>query len=215
MITSAFLPVILSGEGHSKRIFYKEEQNWNEVCITNYGVSHCFNDLLDKNGISDIVCGLTMFTVINKSVRTLSNGGRWHGQNFNAQWRYRFHNIPPSAEWGKYISHGGYPTICWQNMSEEIGKTGPVTDVCFTWMGKNGFPGTLTTTLTSRCQRQLLSLDYQATTDKPTVLNLSNHSFFNLSGNRIKALKTNYQMDGDSIAESMTVRNALPENLLQ
>lgn len=48
--------------------------------------------------------------------------------------------------------------------------------------GDNGFPGTLTVTVTMTLSTTGLRLDYEATTDAPTVLNLTNHSYFNLAG---------------------------------
>jgi aldose 1-epimerase len=49
--------------------------------------------------------------------------------------------------------------------------------------GDQGFPGTLTATVTyTITDDNALKIDYVATTDKDTVLNLTNHSYFNLAG---------------------------------
>ncbi|TWI53466.1 aldose 1-epimerase [Pseudomonas duriflava] len=49
--------------------------------------------------------------------------------------------------------------------------------------GEMGFPGTLTTTVRYTLNEQNeLQIEYTAHTDKPTVVNLTNHSYFNLAG---------------------------------
>jgi aldose 1-epimerase len=48
--------------------------------------------------------------------------------------------------------------------------------------GDQGFPGTLTTTVRYKLSGSALRIEYSATTDKDTVLNLTNHSYFNLKG---------------------------------
>ncbi|HTC54927.1 MAG TPA: aldose epimerase family protein [Candidatus Sulfotelmatobacter sp.] len=48
--------------------------------------------------------------------------------------------------------------------------------------GDQGFPGTLTTRVRYTLSGGALRIDYSATTDKDTVLNLTNHSYFNLAG---------------------------------
>ncbi len=62
--------------------------------------------------------------------------------------------------------------------------------------GEEGFPGNLTTTVTySLNEENELKIDYSATTDKDTVVNLTNHSYFNLAG----------QGEGDVLGHMMTL----------
>ena len=49
--------------------------------------------------------------------------------------------------------------------------------------GEEGFPGNLNVTVIYKLTNQnAIDIQYEATTDKPTVINLTNHSYFNLSG---------------------------------
>ena len=48
--------------------------------------------------------------------------------------------------------------------------------------GDQGFPGTMTVAVTYSVSDDALRLDYVATTDKATVINLTNHIYFNLAG---------------------------------
>jgi aldose 1-epimerase len=58
--------------------------------------------------------------------------------------------------------------------------------------GEEGFPGELKVTATYSLNEQSeLKLEYRATTTKPTVLNLTNHSYFNLSGNDVRDVMGN------------------------
>lgn len=48
--------------------------------------------------------------------------------------------------------------------------------------GEQGFPGTLTAVVKYTLSGSALQIEYSATTDKDTVVNLTNHSYFNLAG---------------------------------
>jgi aldose 1-epimerase len=49
--------------------------------------------------------------------------------------------------------------------------------------GEEGYPGTLTATVRYSLRGNELRIDYEAVTDQDTIVNLTNHSFFNLTGN--------------------------------
>ena len=98
-------------------------------------------------------------------------------------------------------SHGGTPSF-----SQRFWELTAITDSTMTMRyvspdGENGFPGQLTLDVTYTLQHDALRIDYAATTTKPTVLNPSNHSFFNLTGNLSNdILDEELWIDGDSIA---------------
>ena len=48
--------------------------------------------------------------------------------------------------------------------------------------GEEGYPGTLTTSVTYRLTDNALNVDIKATTDRPTIANIVHHSYFNLGG---------------------------------
>jgi len=48
--------------------------------------------------------------------------------------------------------------------------------------GEEGFPGTVEVVVRYAIEGAELRIDYQATTDRPTIINLTNHSYFNLAG---------------------------------
>ena len=65
-------------------------------------------------------------------------------------------------------------------------RMGPVQGIELTYVSKDGemgFPGTVTCKVTYKVMpNNVWTIDYEATTDKPTVLNLTHHSYWNLAG---------------------------------
>jgi aldose 1-epimerase len=82
--------------------------------------------------------------------------------------------------------HGGVKGFDKQIWTVSDIKRGPVASVTFTHVsldGEEGYPGTLTATATYALDEQnQLTIRYGATTDKPTIVNLTNHALFNVAG---------------------------------
>jgi len=86
---------------------------------------------------------------------------------------------PNSLHGGKQ----GFDKVLWQVVST---RSGPIASVTLRYVsrdGDQGYPGTLTVDATySLDERNALSIEYTATTDRPTIVNVTNHNYWNLSG---------------------------------
>ena len=84
---------------------------------------------------------------------------------------------------GAHTLHGGTKGFDHTVWDVEKVTDNSVVMSCVLPDGTDGFPGTLKTTLTfSITKDDGVSISYEATTDKPTVCNLSHHVYFNLDG---------------------------------
>lgn len=82
--------------------------------------------------------------------------------------------------------HGGtqgFDKVLWTVTKVSDGAAASVTMRYVSKDGDQGYPGTLTVDATySLDEANNLTIDYRATTDAPTIVNLSNHAYWNLSG---------------------------------
>lgn len=94
------------------------------------------------------------------------------------------YHLNPNTEAGNTIHGGvaGFDKKVWQATAHD-GAAPSLTLRYTSPDGEEHFPGTLRVTVTYTLEPgNALRLDYRATTDKPTVLNLTNHAYFNLKG---------------------------------
>ncbi|WP_324697910.1 aldose epimerase family protein [Novosphingobium aerophilum] len=91
----------------------------------------------------------------------------------------------PQNDHGQSL-HGGGKGFDVQNWKVESIKSGPVATAVFSLVspdGDSGYPGTVKTRVTySLDEKGNLQVVFEATTDKPTVLNMTNHAIFNMAG---------------------------------
>lgn len=93
----------------------------------------------------------------------------------------RTYNVPTND--GPNSLHGGsrgFDKVVWEIVEARPDRT---TLRHVSPDGDQGFPGTLTVTATYALEGDgRLAIEYSATTDAPTIVNLSNHAYWNLSG---------------------------------
>ena len=88
---------------------------------------------------------------------------------------------------GPNTLHGGlkgFDKVVWTAVKAGVGPKGPRLELNYLSKdGEEGFPGNLNVTATyTLTEDNELKLQFTATTDKPTVVNLTHHSYFNLAG---------------------------------
>ncbi|MGJ1014715.1 aldose epimerase family protein [Bacteroides salyersiae] len=180
-------PVKFSTEvNHSQTNLYTlKNKSGMEVCITNFGGRIVSIMVPDKDGkMQDVVLG---FDNIDDYIRIPSDFGASIGRYANriAQGRFVLENDTiqlPQNNFGHCL-HGGpqgwqyqvYDANLIDNTTLELTRLSPD--------GDENFPGNVTAKVTFKLSDDnALDIKYSATTDKKTIINMTNHSYFNLSG---------------------------------
>jgi aldose 1-epimerase len=179
-------------DGHEVQLFTLTNAHGLQASITNYGGIVTSLRVPDKNGIlGDIVLGFDDVSGY-QSPEYLKSGpyfgaliGRFGNRIAQGkfvldgqQYKLAINNGPNSLHGG----YKGFDKVIWQ---AEPGTSADGQTLALTYLskdGEEGYPGNLTVkvvyTLTSD---DALRIEYTATTDKATPLNLTNHSYFNLA----------------------------------
>jgi aldose 1-epimerase len=112
--------------------------------------------------------------------------GRYANRIANARFVLDGETVQLAANDGPHALHGGlegFDKQLWQIAEIEDGAQPGVTLAYVSADGEEGYPGRLDVRvsyrLTGPCE---LTISFSAQTDRPTIVNLTNHSFFNLEG---------------------------------
>lgn len=189
--------------GKQTQLYTLTNANGMEVCITNFGGRIVSIMVPDKNGeMKDVVLG---FDSIADYINVPSDFGAAIGRYANRinQGKLVFDGDTiqlPQNNYGHCL-HGGptgwqYQVYAGQQVNDStLQLTMQSPD------GDNNFPGNVTAHVTYTLKGDnSIDIKYDATTDKKTVINMTNHSYFNLSGNPQNTITDNIlYVNADSI----------------
>ena len=171
--------------GKPTKLYVLKNKNGVEACITNFGGRLVSLMVPDKNGtLTDVVLGhdnIKDYVSIDGNFGALI--GRYGNRIGNAQFVLdgTTYKLPKNND--EHCLHGGpdgYHNVVWEakqldDQTLQLTYTSPDGDA--------GFPGKLDMTVIYRLtDKNAVDIQYKAVTDKKTIVNLTNHSYFNLSG---------------------------------
>ncbi len=176
-----------------------------ELFVTNYGARIVSLMVPDNRGnFDDIVCGFDNI-VDYKDIKQNYGAvvGRYAGRILGSKFTIDNREYKLQAGANGHCAHGGEPGFAKKMWDITQLKEDMVTLSYLSIDGENGFPGNLTIYVTYRLTSENeLVIEYSAKSDKPTVLNPTNHSFFNISGKLYESVDSQFLwIDSDSIAE--------------
>jgi aldose 1-epimerase len=189
-------------DGQQMDLYTLTNKNGMQVAITNFGGTIVSIKVPDKDGrLADIVLGYDNASGYQGGKAYLgATIGRYGNRISNGSFSLDDNTYTLPKNDGPNTLHGGtkgFNARVW-TAKDVSGPNGEALQLTYLSKdGEEGFPGILSAkvvfTLTGNNE---LKIDYSATTDKDTVMNLTNHSYFNLSG----------QGDGDILGTELMLR---------
>ena len=178
--------------GKPVKLYTLKNDNGIEVCITNFGGRVVSLVVPDKNKTpTDVVLGYDNLKQYTDSVNSPSDFGSTVGRYANrinkgkltvAGKKYQL----PRNNFGHCL-HGGTSGWMYQVYDAVQPNDSTLKLSIVSPDGDNGFPGTVKATATyTVLSDNTLDIKFEATTDKETVINMTNHSYFNLNGDPSK-----------------------------
>ncbi len=176
-------------EGQAVEIYTLRNSKGAEARIMTYGGIVQSLTMPDKNGkFADIVLGYdNLQGYIDKTPYFGALVGRYGNRIGSAKFVLEGQTYTLATNNGPNSLHGGvkgFDKVVWTVVKADVGSEGPRLEL--NYLSKDmeeGFPGNLNVTaIYTLTDSNELKLTFSATTDKPTIANLTHHSYFNLAG---------------------------------
>jgi len=189
-------------DGQVADLFTLRNKNGMKVKITNYGgiITHLITP--DKNGdLGDVVLGYdSLGGYLKESPFFGALVGRYGNRIAKAQFTLEGNTYTLAANNGPNSLHGGkkgFDKVVWN--TEVLEGQNAIKLTYVSKDGEEGFPGTLNSEVIYRLtDANALEIEYSATTDKTTIINLTNHTYFNLNGGTSDILNHEVTINADS-----------------
>ncbi|MGO4712947.1 aldose epimerase family protein [Bradyrhizobium sp. 2TAF24] len=159
-----------------------------EACVITYGAALQALFVPDRRGVAgDVVLGHDDLAGYVATRRFFgATIGRFANRVAGAGFDLDGTRVTLAANNEPHALHGGregFDRRLWRVVALDDGASPAVTLAYHSPHGEEGYPGALDVRVTYRLSGPAeLSIAYAAMTDRPTVINLTNHSFFNLEG---------------------------------
>ena len=173
-------------DGQPVQRFFLSNENGLKVTLMNYGAAVTSVDVPDRNGeFANITLGFDDFAGWQKNAPYMGvTIGRFAGRIGGGKFTLDGTDYTLAKNNGENHLHGGergFSHRAWH--AEEIEGGRGVRFTCSSPDGEEGYPGQVTATVVyTLTDDDELKIEYTATTDKPTPVNLTNHCYWNLSG---------------------------------
>jgi len=177
-----------------------------KAALTNYGARLVKLQVPNKAGnLTDVVLGYDSAAAYKSNASNFYGAivGRYGNRIGDATFTLQGSKYELEKNDGKNSLHGGTHGV--YNQVWDVANSSD-TSITFTYIspdGEAGYPGEVKMQVTYTLSHTGgLVMDYHATTDKETVLNLTNHAYFNLSGaGSATILDHELQIDAEAITE--------------
>jgi len=176
-------------DGTSVEIYTLRNAKGCEARIMSYGGIVQSLKVPDRKGnLGDVVLGCDKLDgYLTKSPYFGALIGRYGNRIGGARFTLEGKTYTLATNDGPNTLHGGlkgFDKVVWKVVQADVGPQGPQLELNYLSRdGEEGFPGNLNVTAVyTLTDDNELRVDFTATTDQPTVCNLTHHSYFNLAG---------------------------------